>query len=1487
MAQSARWRRRRATPALKMATARVKTLVRFCLLACFLPQANADASSRSIHDQTSAGESSSAPSQQVSRDSNNKIKSTIGEFLQLYAGSAGSIGPASRQPFARIVGANLQAKMRPSSLLGSEYRCAKYCTCSIILVTDRSDAENRANLTRATCEDGRFSDVLSIDRRTQIIHISLPQTSIESSRKNSSSQEATGGQVNELAKAQSSQFPLAEQPFKAFRMPRLVEFNSIREISFVNLRFEVCDSEVFKRGQKLRRFRLNFNQLNRISKACFKHLDKLIELNLDFNKLNELESALFNSLLNLRSLSIAYNQLSELAAHQFANLTKLISLNLVGNSFKTINLHLFEPMQNSLRLLVLAKNQIKSFQHSPVQVSSGEVGIIMASNLLVNKSNENLAVGKGFTGSSFVGVVFRNLIKLNVDQNKLERVKLLQLHRFYNVKFLSIRGNKISSIRDKAFNGLKLIELNLAYNQLQSISKCAFCNSTIKRLVLANNNISIPLPGLLLDALARPPLASHLFSGGGEGGAGDQPARLPDPLAQTAQAAQQQPQHQSQPASSSQNMLILSQSIFGPLFGQLEYLDLSYNELLSEQLDLLLEPLLKLEFLNLASVGLDRTLPSPSLFKNLRHLRYLNLSRNQLDQMIAETIEPLGMLEILDLSQNKFSELDESFLVATDELPSLRVLNLGSNPWFCSQCKIAPLYDWILRSPIYNATCIVPSMTESRNKDDSEVDGPEDEQDQTGGQYDQDGDRFNLGASNQRRLMDESEHDYSLLIGNEPGDKIEEAIDFDLILGSSQDQDQTSNYNLFTTNDQQLQLSAILGPRELATSEDDLSIVETISTVVTQAQGGTTDLQTQQFKARDYCLKCEFPGELSAFNIHELNSGDFKFCAGAAPRFAASEPKIGLTLAIVIIGALFCIIIVVIVMYRKKSNTYYTNEDLDQLAGGTSSKRPVFSVSSDTEHQYGDATDYSSPPMSQSYESCSQDDEDEELEEEEEEEEEDEEYEDEEEELDSEEEELDEELSAGRSDRGAEVAGKGEERRSGGESNSLANLDNGRRLAAAEQERRNQLAEYHRNESKLNSQSGHSNQTSPFGASQVASSSSLAQASSSGSNMRRPKAPKRGDQQSSMRASAAVGQPPVATNQHRAGWATTSTNTSSPTSMEPESGPAEGAPPAADKQAPLPATMGLRSLQNQPAHVEMQRSQSRDSQATKSGRAGQKYGLGGSLPKAGGNLVGAVQKISSASRAFGQTSGESAEVGRRRPMRSSQTLLEQTAIDPKLQGPSSEVVGSHQGAAPKLRQLNASELLPEQRVPSPAGRRTPLGARHANFGQLGRQRFAFRCDTSGQFERPKAATKLVVGAPVELSAEELDAEVEAAAAAFVHETGLADLQQMEPLKGIRSPSASDATTADSLAMEALESYLAADEEPGAGGALESAADLEPEEEEEAAAAAGKEAEGLDLELTARSLRGGGLLRARGPASNHSALTQTESRDGSAAWAPPN
>ena len=78
------------------------------------------------------------------------------------------------------------------------------------------------------------------------------------------------------------------------------------------------------------------------------------------------------------------------------------------------------------------------------------------------------------------------------------------------------------------------------------------------------------------------------------------------------------------------------------------------------------------------------------------------------------------------------------------------------------------------------------------------------------------------------------------------------------------------------------------------------------------------------------CITCTSPSDLEGHRIDSINEVQIEWCTDPTVqmRFATSEPKVGLVLAIMIIIAIIAIIVSIVIMYRRKQGaTYYTHED--------------------------------------------------------------------------------------------------------------------------------------------------------------------------------------------------------------------------------------------------------------------------------------------------------------------------------------------------------------------------------------------------------------------------------------------------------------------------------------------------------------------------------------------------------------------------------
>lgn len=109
-----------------------------------------------------------------------------------------------------------------------------------------------------------------------------------------------------------------------------------------------------------------------------------------------------------------------------------------------------------------------------------------------------------------------------------------------------------------------------------------------------------------------------------------------------------------------------------------------------------------------------------------------------------------------------------------------------------------------------------------------------------------------------------------------------------------------------------------------------------------------------------FCVKCESPSELRGRDVHTLDERHIEWCVDPTVqlRLAASEPRIGLVLAMLIIISLIIVIITVVIMYKKQGATYYTHED-ERLE-----EKAVFTIQQQQARGKGMSLCPSSPPLS-------------------------------------------------------------------------------------------------------------------------------------------------------------------------------------------------------------------------------------------------------------------------------------------------------------------------------------------------------------------------------------------------------------------------------------------------------------------------------------------------------------------------------------------
>ena len=94
-------------------------------------------------------------------------------------------------------------------------------------------------------------------------------------------------------------------------------------------------------------------------------------------------------------------------------------------------------------------------------------------------------------------------------------------------------------------------------------------------------------------------------------------------------------------------------------------------------------------------------------------------------------------------------------------------------------------------------------------------------------------------------------------------------------------------------------------------------------------------------KKDKFCVSCSSPNDLEGRRLDTINEHQIEWCTDPTVqyRIKASEPRVGLVLAILIIIAIIAIIVSIVVMYRRKQGaSYYTRED------GRGDRRSIYTI---------------------------------------------------------------------------------------------------------------------------------------------------------------------------------------------------------------------------------------------------------------------------------------------------------------------------------------------------------------------------------------------------------------------------------------------------------------------------------------------------------------------------------------------------------------
>ncbi|XP_054806292.1 receptor-like protein 7 [Prosopis cineraria] len=395
-------------------------------------------------------------------------------------------------------------------------------------------------------------------------------------------------------------------------------------------------------------------------------------LNLASNYFNSVIPSELYKLKNLTHLNLSHADFVGQIPKAISQLTRLVTLDISSLSYLTgKKLKLENP---NLRMLIQDLTSIKQLYLDGVTVSAqghewGNALSSLTSLQELSLSNCNLS---GPIDSSLQRMKLLSVVRL--DQNNLSATVPDFFSNFSNLTRLGLSFCELSGTFPlNVFRVKTLTFIDISYNTGLSGSLPNFpLNGSLQTLVVSRTNFTGGLPNSIsnLTNLSKLDLSNSQFSG-----------RLPHSISKLT---------------------------------ELSYLDLSNNNFRGPIPSF--GTAKKLTHLDLSGNVLSGQISSPGRFEGLQNLVSITLRNNSINGSIPSSLFTLPSLQIIDLSNNQFNQLDEFSTVPSSVLNSL---DLSSNnlsgliPWSIFQLRALIVLQ--LSSNKFNGPMPLDMLAELRN----------------------------------------------------------------------------------------------------------------------------------------------------------------------------------------------------------------------------------------------------------------------------------------------------------------------------------------------------------------------------------------------------------------------------------------------------------------------------------------------------------------------------------------------------------------------------------------------------------------------------------------------------------------------------------------------------------------------------------------------------------------------------------------------------
>lgn len=255
-------------------------------------------------------------------------------------------------------------------------------------------------------------------------------------------------------------------------------------------RYEEFPSEIFAglNLSSLTTLTLQALQITKIDDGAFSGLENLEQLDLSYNFISDIPSEL-RKLKNLEGLKLYSNELTSIKNNTFSGLTKLKKLLIGVNEITTesIELGAFNDLNNSIEEINLYQNPLYKVPSDVLRNLKNLKKLSLVKTNLENIENgsfvgeyklEELHLddnpGLNFEDEGMFNGIEDSLQVLFIRRLKLEKLPQHVLQRLENLHYLDAAGNEIKKIDKHFFNGLRLSQIKLMWNQIRHVDHRAF-----------------------------------------------------------------------------------------------------------------------------------------------------------------------------------------------------------------------------------------------------------------------------------------------------------------------------------------------------------------------------------------------------------------------------------------------------------------------------------------------------------------------------------------------------------------------------------------------------------------------------------------------------------------------------------------------------------------------------------------------------------------------------------------------------------------------------------------------------------------------------------------------------------------------------------------------------------------------------------------------------------------------------------------------------